>query len=303
LITKRTVFVLGAGSMVDYQFPTGWELVQKVIEACTGNPMARLLMDHGGFTDRQLEHFVKALDGSAQNSIDAFLEARGDEFLAIGVAAMSMVLIRCEISANLYRERNPYASWLRNLWMHMGAPFLAEAASGNAVSFVTFNYDRSLEFFLCRALAETYAKTEEEAGAILNDIPIVHLHGRLGYLPWQREGETRPYDTTVDRNALRACANNVKVVNRNTLVNAEEFARARKLLSEAERIHFLGVGFNNQNLSRLGVMDLPDDRANATGIGLVQKEFEDLMKGFARKLTIVLSSNCIDLFRSHISWA
>jgi hypothetical protein len=137
LITKRTVFVLGAGSMVDYRFSTGWELVQKVIEACTGNPMARLLMDHGGFTDRQLEHFVKALDGSAQNSIDAFLETRGDEFLAIGVAAMSMVLIRCEISANLYRERNPYVSWLRNLWMHMGAPSLAEVASGNAVSFVS----------------------------------------------------------------------------------------------------------------------------------------------------------------------
>ena len=69
-------------------------------------------------------------------------------------------------------------NWLRNLLQHMrGTSF--EDFHTNKVSFVTFNYDRSLEHFLCRSLANSFAKTEAEAGEVISKIPIIHLHGRL----------------------------------------------------------------------------------------------------------------------------
>jgi hypothetical protein len=124
MIVKPTVFVLGAGAMVDYGFPTGWELVRDVIQNFRPRTDWReLLREHGHFTDQQIDEFLIALNGSAQNSVDAFLEERG-EFLEIGIAAMSIALVHREKPAELYKERDPSKNWLRNLLTHLrGAPF------------------------------------------------------------------------------------------------------------------------------------------------------------------------------------
>ncbi len=302
MIRTPTAFVLGAGSMADYGFPIGWELVRDVIEGFAPNvELRQLLLKHSDFKEDELNSFVGALHGSAQNSVDAFLEER-KEFLEIGIATMSMVLIRRENKAVLYKQRDPYQNWLRNLLMHLrGTAF--EEFSSNMVSFITFNYDRSLEYFLCRSVAETFGKAEEESGKIISKIPIIHLHGQLGYLPWQGQKDIRPYDTTVDRSALLACVSDVKVVNRNTNINSAEFEAAKKLLAEAVRIYFMGVGFNNENLSRLGVMDFPANKAvSATGVGLTSREHGDLNARLGGKVHIAQNSNCIDLLRNHVGW-
>ena len=54
------------------------------------------------------------------------------------------------------------------------------------VAFITFNYDRSLEFFLLTTLKNRYQKTEQECAAKLKNIPIVHLYGKLALLPWEK---------------------------------------------------------------------------------------------------------------------
>jgi hypothetical protein len=215
---------------------------------------------------------------------------------------MSIVLINKEQSENLDSQHDPSKSWLRNLLTHLwGTSF--EEFGDNAVSFVTFNYDRSLEFFLCRALAETFRKTEKEAGAVLSRIPIIHLHGRLGYLPWERDSDTRAYEPIVDSDALRVCVKDVKVVNRNTTINEGEFKRAKELLSQAEHIYFLGVGFNNENMARLGVKDFADDKALATCVGLNAKERIDVSRRFGKKLRLGHESmSCIDLLRNEVEW-
>jgi hypothetical protein len=301
MIVKPTVFVLGAGAMVDYGFPTGWELVKDVIHKFTPRALWReLLRKHGHCSDEQVGEFLSALDGSAQNSVDAFLEERG-EFLEIGIAAMSIVLIDKEISEKLYQERDPSKNWLRNLMTHLRSPSF-EKFGENAVSFVTFNYDRSLEFFLCKALSETFGKSEKESGEQLSRIPIIHLHGRLGYLPWESKSDARPYEPIIDDEALKACVKDVKVVNRNITINEGEFKRAKELLSQAERIYFLGVGFYNDNLARLGVMDFVNDRASATCVGLNQKEWGELTFRFGGKLKIAYGMNCIDLLRNEVAW-
>jgi aspartate/tyrosine/aromatic aminotransferase len=92
--------------MVDYGFPIGWQLVREVIDNFQARSNWReLLTEHGHYTAEQVEDFLRALSGSAQNSVDAFLEERG-EFLEVGIAAMSIVLIHKEKSESLYREND-----------------------------------------------------------------------------------------------------------------------------------------------------------------------------------------------------
>jgi hypothetical protein len=119
MITKPTVFVLGAGSMTDYGFPIGWELVREVVEGFAKNAELRtLLLSNSDFQEQQLDRYLEALDGSAQNSVDAFLEEQ-QGYLEIGIATMSMVLVRRENTARLFQERSPQVNWLRYLLMHL----------------------------------------------------------------------------------------------------------------------------------------------------------------------------------------
>jgi hypothetical protein len=286
--------------MKEYDFPIGWELVRDVVHGFQPNSELRqILLSEADFTDDEISRFVQALHGSAQNSVDAFLEEQED-FLKIGIATMSMVLIRRENTGVLYREWDPLTNWLRNLILQMrGTTF--EGFSSNAISFVTFNYDRSLEYVLCETLANTFSKTEDESGKIISQIPIIHLHGRLGFLPWQNF-EGRPYDTIINRHALDMCIKDVKVVHRNTEINADAFKQAKALLAAAERIYFLGVGFSNQNLMRLGIMELEDNKAQATGVGLIQREWGILQAQFGAKLRVHQGSNSINLFRTCAVW-
>ena len=119
MIKKPVAFVLGAGAMQPYGFPIGWELVSQVLGQFSGNTQQRhSMLEHTDFREAELDKFLKALDWSGHNSVDAFLEQRG-EYLQIGLTTMSMVLMRCEQASSLYRERNPNANWLRYLLREM----------------------------------------------------------------------------------------------------------------------------------------------------------------------------------------
>jgi hypothetical protein len=66
------------------------------------------------FKAEDLDVFIQQLHHSGQNSVDAFLEYRR-EFMDIGKAAMSIILIGCENAKSLYEPRDPTENWLRYL--------------------------------------------------------------------------------------------------------------------------------------------------------------------------------------------
>jgi hypothetical protein len=173
----------------------------------------------------------------------------------------------------------------------------------NRVSFITFNYDRSLEYFLCRSLADTYGKSEFQASQIIKQLPIKHLHGQLGYLPWQQGDSSRPYGQLVDRAGLAACAQLVKVVNRNIEPDAAVFNQAKELIANARSVYFLGVGFYNLNMSRLGVFGFPQNKTASTGTGLTDREYSDLISRFGTHLRTLKDVNCIGVLRNYIDWS
>ena len=83
---------------------------------------------------------------------------------------------------------------MQYLYQHLAVPTLEEFHQ-NDVGFITYNYDRTLEQFMLTALANTYGKDETTCAEILAHIPIIHLHGRLGYLPWQGKAMYVPFQS------------------------------------------------------------------------------------------------------------
>jgi len=139
--------------------------------------------------------------------VDAFLEHR-IEFLDIGKAAIASRLIGLEDKDRIFTTKN---SWYQHLY---GALNCTQSEfADNALSVVTFNYDRSLECYLHACLANTYGVSEERAAELLEHIPIVHVHGSLGRLPWQSgDAKVQPYSAELNPESVAAARDSIKVI-------------------------------------------------------------------------------------------
>jgi hypothetical protein len=255
VIEQPTVFVLGAGASENYGFPVGRELTRRITDSVRLGQLRDdgpvLCLVQMGFKREQIKEFIETLRRSAQSSVDAFLEHR-KEYEKVGKAFIAWHLIVHEIEPNLYLGKD---NWYRYVLDRMATSF--DGFSDNRVSFVTFNYDRSLEHFFYVSLLNRYGKTPEETAHKVRSIPIVHVHGHLGLLEWQatereQQSQTRAYAHGGDSEMVRTAAQGIQIVHE-AKGNTTEFTRARELLCEAKRVYFLGFGYHPDNMRRLHV--------------------------------------------------
>lgn len=297
MILTPTVFVIGAGASADYGFPIGTILLNEIVHL--KEPSLQTFLDNTDFTQSAVEDFQKALAWSGAYSVDAFLENR-PEFMNLGKALIALLLISREQPTKLINPPSN-TSWMRYLVSRMAAPTFEDFGL-NRVSFVTFNYDRNIEYYLCQALANTWGRTEAEAGAVLKTMPIIHLHGQLGNLPWQSDADVRDYDPAVNREALAVCVKAMKIVHEGIDDRRAQFEAAKAQMRDAERIYFLGVGFGRTNMDRLDVLNLPPGKAWASEMGNTDAEFAALSTIYNGHLELRRATDCYQLVSNFAIW-
>lgn len=254
MIERPTVLVLGAGASMPYGFPSGEGLKFRVLSLLAGKTSAFDEMVKLGWDQREVERFVQALRHAGRPSVDAFLEHR-PEFINVGKAAIAQALLPDEKTGILFTQGD--GKWYEYLYQRMNSSF--ETFGENQLAVVTFNYDRSFEHYLHTALMNSYGKSDEECAEKLSTIRIIHVHGQLGYLPWQPQvgKEALSYDKRDDRrsewwvSAIRYAAPLIKVVHQPDVESDPEFQKAKEVLQNAQRIWFLGFGYDETNLRRL----------------------------------------------------
>ena len=240
MIERSVVLVLGAGASKPYGFPLGSELRHWAISS---NRRITEALARFEFPNGQIDEFVEALRMSGCTSVDEFVEGRS-EFLNIGKAAMASHLIRLENHSKLDGD---WYQYLAKIMMSDGF----DSFSKNTLSVITYNYDRSLEYYLFNVLKHRFDKNDRECAAMLKTIPIIHLHGQLGDLPeLNAEGHGRHYRTKADISHLRLAAKGIHVVNE-PIDNNPAFQQAHEVLATAEYVVFLGFGYLPKNVERL----------------------------------------------------
>lgn len=297
MLSKSTVLVLGAGASKPYDFPTGLELSSCIFDQLTGPGYAPYnnLREFFGFGDNEIGRFREAFYFSGKNSVDAFLEHR-TEFLAIGKAATAAVLVGYENPWKVFRYDNQ--NWLRYLYNNLNTSF--EEFRSNKLAIVTFNYDRVIEFFFYELLKNTYGKTDDECRSVLEKIPIIHLHGQLGSMPWQSE-LARPFGPERDPTSLRIAAEGIKIVHEDISDGRDkDFERAKGLMKTANQVLFMGFGYNKTNIDRLEVGEL-ERSAMGTAVGLNSQERTEISKICKGKI-IFCEGDCLQFMREQIHW-
>ncbi len=272
MIQKRTVFVLGAGASMAYGFPSGPTLRHEI---CTetlapGDLRHKILMEMGHSYD-EVEQCRIALARSWASSIDMFIASRADH-ADVAKAAIALTIAKYERDNDLFFA-DPKEDWFRYLWRFLHDPN-GEPLPKDRVSFVTFNYDRTLEHALANGLK--HAKNVPEVTSKV--LPtIVHVYGSLGKYPFQGiKKYTRDFATRSDAENIIQSRASIDVTFDKTPSSSFP-AKAQKLLGRAEQVIFLGFGYDEDNLRVLKLLKQdscldPDCHVRGTAMHLTGTE-------------------------------
>jgi hypothetical protein len=253
MITTPTVLVLGAGASYPYGFPTARELKERISEAFA-SPTEKAAQLLGGeesqYTPQEFFEFREAFLRSPA-SIDAFL-LRRHNFLSVGKLAIAYCLIPFENEVSLYYppDRNLRGgNWYEYLSDKLDSSF--EEFSNNKLSIITFNYDRSLEVYLLNYLLNHHGKKYDECANALAQIPIIHVYGQLGEIPYPQKGCIKYRPNQIEYFIyVKTAADGIKLYHEEAEAAS---TAARELLLAAKRICFLGFGYHAFNMERLNI--------------------------------------------------
>lgn len=301
MIEKRTVFILGAGASKPYGLPTAkelrWDIIQNFRKrygdhliahretekerACRGYPMTH-----------EAEKFCEVFNGpNGMESIDLFL-SRQPRFREIGKLAILLSILGHERENSSGKAKEPQRDWYSHLYDRMTREAVGKDGyrefGRNKATFITFNYDRSLEHFLFRSLHSFEDATVENVREQIDQITISHVYGKLAPLPWQDSDHTKVLEYGADDSKscgkILSMVQNLYVVHEDRLNPEQEKARAA--ISEAERVFFLGFGYARENLEALGLPGIlkPTQLVYGTTMGFIEREITDMQLFLAEGL-------------------
>jgi hypothetical protein len=277
MITQNTLLVLGAGASIPYGFPSGAQLRNEILSS-GGNYRWRQNLLALSFSEADIQRFRESFLKSQARSIDFFLQNQ-PEFLAIGKAAISAILLERELEGNLLESLPNQGHWYRTLWDSLAIGW--DALEKNKLKIITFNYDRSLEYYLTMAMANLYGKSWDASLEKVDSLKIHHVYGSLGSLHPKRDpNKFVDFSGDLSSEKITRAAENISLARQGEPSDQRDFFS--ELYNWATRIFFLGFSYAPPNLEQIYVKELIASGAGSTKfiagttVGMEGKERESL---------------------------
>jgi len=300
------VFILGAGASKPYGFPLGDELYQF---------MCSSLMEQ--FRDEEVrkmaEEFSTELRQTFTVSIDKYLNIN-KSLKDIGILSIAAAIHFFESKSVL--QGDWYTYLYKKMIEGLDTPEELLRIAENKVCFITFNYDRSLEHYLFSnlyGLLKNARVPKNEIAAKLTKIPIIHVYGRTGYLPWEKYADvTNPlivpyagFDSILPGEIAIQTQKMINLIY-DERKNAPELEEAKELISNANNVFFLGFGYDEMNLSILGLPgSLQDKHVIGTAFGYTENEMDQVIGKLRSGVTIprleLINRDCLTLLRERLT--
>jgi hypothetical protein len=318
MFAEPTVFLLGAGASWHYGYPTGEDLVKKIIQKAdhlqkylefsaqtnhgiTPDYVAELGMPNTSITEKWHTALgdcrtIKArLEQVSPLVIDYFL-GWNPKLQSVGRLLIAWVILECEnlyennhgninrrealinsplepdrIRANNISLQKYKGNWCRFIIHQMAIGCKnSPDISRNALHFVTFNYDASLERALSNGLSHIELFQRGDIESFLSGNRITHIYGKVRKNPFDspaelnwseqgrnpkdlRQGQMRHlYDYKKFLDEIHSASREIRVIDpddKETDKAALEFAASA--IENARYVYVLGYGFDENNSARL----------------------------------------------------
>ena len=266
-----------------YGYPSGHSLRQMLIDPSLFAPA----ISKQSIDQNDVDAFCRIFMLSGMKSIDAFLARRGKSYLNdgqktiedIGKYGIALALRQNKSLDTLFH--NPRLrdgeggivhrdNWYEYLWAQLSLSIngsnLAEF-SRTRLTVVTFNYDLSLEHYLFTAAKHSYDLADDEATKLLEPIKFIHLYGQLSGNPFSRNF-CYEFKFQNDFRLISKDAALIQVIDEQRELELSNFPKASDALTKAQRICFLGFGFDETNVRRLGLPRVFLNRARANDVSI-----------------------------------
>lgn len=288
---KKTTFVIGAGASAEFGLPVGSQLaalIKKVTASArrewnssvfpTDEMVVKVIET---FSKDEADNAVEALIKIHQSihtavSIDALVDRFDDDFVArTAKGLIATLILEAERKSSLSKDAwdrftdspykkiptiygqviNPDLTWIGQFFRILTDNVRDPDEIGKEISIICFNYDRCIEHFLTKTIAEAYQISRQRALAIVEGINIIHPYGSLGKLALSGQ------DILEDRIAFGP-DDDFPVDLKDVAESIRTYTEQTTDLGLVTRIHdamscnvlvFLGFGFNNQNMNLLRV--------------------------------------------------
>lgn len=280
------VFIIGAGCSVPYGFPTGAMLMQKLKNFDYGTKFPRknysdgdiflvdLYQEHFGYssTDNKIKYqsdyamvlpypeheklynqlmdaivlpFSQSVRNSMMVSTDEFLKNRlgqkQNEQADFGKRLIAYEILKAEQASRLGN-----IDWIQHLLSRIDQqPNWKEILKQTL--FLTFNYDRVLEYCIFLYLTSDKQYADADAHAFIKEMQIHHVNGFIGSL------EEIPFGA-VENGKYQEIAKRMETVWEKRLNRDEsEKEKYQGFLQNAQRVYFLGFSYIPDNLESIGI--------------------------------------------------
>lgn len=300
----NTLFITGAGAHIPYGFPSGRDLIKDIIYGVKCQKYAKeelglkkklediLTEDLPRIDKGPLNEFIDKLSESGQSSIDKFLsldtvtERLGKELLII-------ILSIYECNNNPHGKNLDSAKFkkLRNESIYHvitnTLDIVKEDKINRSIKYITFNYDRCLESFLCTTFRNSYNISFPQSTKYI-DNQIIHVHGSIGKFtspqPKTRGrieyGSERVLDYEDDYliQIMHNIDNFQIAFNSN---HSQKKDKITKSIKEADEIIFLGFAYAEENMKALsldGNHNYAEKDVYCCTYGLTKRKVEQLEK-------------------------
>lgn len=329
MINEETVFILGAGASTPYRYPTGKDLRERIIKHFPGE--METLIRRSSITDTTMrfkpdeaKELSEKFEKSSTQSVDLFI-SRNKNLSHNGKMAIVIEILKAE-KRSLFRESLSHderkEDWYFHLYNRMTATLINsddyQHFSNNKVTFITFNYDRSLEHFFWESLCHSFPISEMTTNLITSEIkkiPIYHVYGKIYDLDWEN---SRGLPYAMDFEATYQFISEIAADKIQTIYEIEQkkerLDKIKKRISEAEKIFFFGFGYANENLKILNIPDIlnANQRIYGTAMDFFPNEIENVKnilrekpqrgkrKGTYLKNIEIEPIGCCDLLRKYL---
>lgn len=277
MIEEKTVLIIGAGASKPYGYPTGIELIKLIGDNCL-DVIENLKYYQEGPTKKILSLYAYDLQDIIKNNsnpddqIDWIL-TRFEKVKPYLYDIGRMLIINFILTAenkNFDAESDnlicqPRENWYQELFSLMTKPIdfdpNPDLFKQNKVKFLTFNYDRSLDYFLKTKIERFYKNIgyNPNTGLIYSDFKPIHIYGVISDL--LNDNSFGFYENKVKY--LDAHKSDIELIRSNTGSRIKN--EIKSYISKANKIYFLGFGYDNRNLHQLGFPGIINEKHKIYG--------------------------------------
>ncbi len=219
------------------------------------------ILESVGLSRERLLEFQAKVRESDVPYLDFWIK-ENSEYSEEAKAAIAATLIPYERGESFQEANGAKKHWYKFLFQKM----LGEHPDGGEgfrisseyLTVITFNYDRSLEYYFFRQLKSLYRESWDIENCRFLNGSIVHMYGSLGQPVYSNREfpDSRPFDPNVTRDAVLTCMKCMQMVTAIDPPMLHGLAPDTDLfLKPADRVCFLGFGYAIPNIAHLGIRE------------------------------------------------